>query len=72
VDEVTSTIQVLFNPRTQTWSDHFTWTDDFEWIVGITPVGRGTAARLQMNRPIYRRQRRMLRAAAVAGIDTWP
>jgi hypothetical protein len=72
VDEVTATIQLLFNPRTQAWSDHFAWSDDFEWVVGFTPIGRATVGRLQMNRPIYRRQRRTLRSAMIAGLDPWP
>jgi hypothetical protein len=72
VDELTATVQVLFHPRVQTWSDHFAWSDDFELIIGVTPVGRATVARLQMNRPIYRRQRRLLRLASAGGLDRWP
>lgn len=40
----------LFNPRTQSWADHFRW--DMERIVPLTPTGRATAAALAMNRPI--------------------
>lgn len=72
IDELTATTQVLYNPRAQAWPDHFAWSDDFEWIVGVTPIGRATVARLQMNRPIYRRQRRLLRATALIGFEPWP
>jgi hypothetical protein len=71
-DAVTATVQPLYNPRTLMWSEHFTWSGDFEWILGVSPIGRATVARLQMNRPIYRRQRRMLRSAMGGGTDAWP
>jgi hypothetical protein len=40
----------LFNPRTQTWSDHFRWNADGTLIVGLSPSGRATVSRLRMNR----------------------
>src|SRR5436190_4749109 len=40
----------LFNPRTQSWADHFRW--DMERLVPLTTTGRATAAALAMNRPI--------------------
>jgi len=40
----------LFNPRTQNWSEHFSWIDDGQRILGLTPTGRATVARLKMNR----------------------
>ena len=39
----------LFNPRRQAWHRHFRW--DGPVLVGRTPVGRATAAVLQMNAP---------------------
>jgi hypothetical protein len=39
----------LFNPRQQQWSDHFIWTADGLKIVGITPIGRATSARFDIN-----------------------
>ena len=39
----------LFNPRTQSWIDHFEWSD--VRVVGRTPNGRATADALAMNRP---------------------
>jgi hypothetical protein len=38
----------LFNPRTHVWSDHFRWND--VEIVGLTPTGRATVSKLQLNR----------------------
>lgn len=41
---------LLFNPRTQTWAEHFRW--DGETIVPLTPTGRVTVSALAMNRPL--------------------
>ncbi|NJM99808.1 MAG: HNH endonuclease [Phormidesmis sp. RL_2_1] len=38
----------LFNPRTQTWSDHFTWSSDGLCIIGLTPIGRATCQRMDL------------------------
>lgn len=40
----------LFNPRTQSWDEHFRW--DGVRIAPLTPMGRATAAALAMNRPL--------------------
>jgi hypothetical protein len=40
----------LFNPRTQTWSEHFRW--EGERIVPLTATARATAAALALNRPL--------------------
>jgi hypothetical protein len=39
----------LFNPRLQSWADHFIWSADGLTVVGITSVGRATCHRLDMN-----------------------
>ncbi|BAZ00219.1 HNH endonuclease domain protein [Tolypothrix tenuis PCC 7101] len=39
----------LFNPRTQQWSEHFIWSVEGTKIGGITPTGRATCNRLDMN-----------------------
>jgi hypothetical protein len=41
----------LFNPRLQNWDDHFRVDTTTRVIVGLTPTGRATVSRLQMNRP---------------------
>jgi 5-methylcytosine-specific restriction endonuclease McrA len=48
-DSPTQTIVPLFNPRQQQWSEHFVWTADGREIVGITPIGRATCQRLDLN-----------------------
>ncbi len=40
----------LFNPRTQSWAEHFRW--DMERIVPLTATGRATLEALAMNRPV--------------------
>ena len=40
----------LFNPRTESWVDHFRW--EGEQISPLTPTGRATVATLAMNRPL--------------------
>jgi hypothetical protein len=37
----------LFNPRTQSWQEHFALDDIM--IVGLTPIGRATVRLLHMN-----------------------
>ncbi|MBE9077226.1 HNH endonuclease [Romeria aff. gracilis LEGE 07310] len=49
IDPETQTIVALFNPRQNQWSDHFTWSTNGQRIVGITPIGRATVQRLDMN-----------------------
>ncbi|MGH9945504.1 MAG: HNH endonuclease [Pyrinomonadaceae bacterium] len=39
----------LFNPRLDTWHEHFRWSPDGTQIIGVTPVGRATVAALQLN-----------------------
>lgn len=48
IDPDTNELTRLFNPRTDTWSEHFRLEDN-GLIVGITPVGRTTAYVLGMN-----------------------
>ena len=39
----------LFNPRLDTWSDHFVW--EGSWLRGKTPIGRATIVVLDINHP---------------------
>jgi len=41
----------LFNPRVQSWGQHFRWSDDLGMVLGKTPVGCATVAALKMNQP---------------------
>ena len=40
----------LFNPRQDSWSEHFIWSADGLSIVGLTPIGRATVTALVLNR----------------------
>jgi hypothetical protein len=39
----------LFNPRSETWVEHFQWVDNGVRLKGLTPSGRATILRLRMN-----------------------
>ena len=49
IDPQTGKVLPLFNPRQQSWSEHFMWTADGLRIIGITPIGRATCHRLDLN-----------------------
>ena len=49
LDPETGDLVPLFNPRTQFWTEHFQWTQNGTTLLGLTPVGRATVVRLQMN-----------------------
>ena len=46
-DPLTDDLVPLYNPRTDSWNDHFVSRD--EWIDGITQIGRATVELLKMN-----------------------
>ncbi|MBC7870264.1 MAG: HNH endonuclease [Chitinophagaceae bacterium] len=50
IDPETSNNVTLFNPRAQSWVEHFKWSDDGLYIIGLTSIGRATIQRLDMNR----------------------
>jgi hypothetical protein len=72
VDLLTGTEVPLFHPRQQRWEEHFAWVNDYREVVGLTATGRATVGRLRLNREVYRRQRRRLRAAMRGGDPPWP
>ena len=41
----------LYHPRTDLWQEHFRWSGNSLRVEGISPIGRATAERLQMNDP---------------------
>ena len=41
----------LFHPRLDGWSDHFAWNEDCTLMLGLTPTGRATISRMDLNRP---------------------
>ncbi len=40
----------LFNPRQDSWQEHFIWSRDGRLIVGLTETGRATVTALALNR----------------------
>jgi hypothetical protein len=57
-DEASQAEVALFHPRRDSWEQHFGVDAERAEIVGITPIGRATVARLQMNRPQHITARR--------------
>ncbi len=49
VDPITDETQLLYNPRTQHWTEHFQWDTEGVVILGLTPTGRATVAALRLN-----------------------
>ena len=40
----------LFNPRKDSWSDHFIWSEDGLLIIGLSPIGRASTETFRLNR----------------------
>lgn len=49
-DPATGETADFFNPRRQSWPDHFAWSADGLRVIGLTSQGRATGAALEMNR----------------------
>jgi hypothetical protein len=48
-DPETQAIVPLFNPRRDEWNAHFIWSQDGQCIIAVSPIGRATLMRLDMN-----------------------
>jgi 5-methylcytosine-specific restriction endonuclease McrA len=59
IDPETKQRVSLFNPRMDTWSDHFRWSADGTLVVGLSPRGRATVVALQMNNEFIVTPRRL-------------
>ncbi len=59
-DSVTGKTVPLYHPRQQRWNDHFAWSEDYTLVLGLTPTGRTTIEKLQLNRPGIMNLRRVL------------
>jgi hypothetical protein len=55
----------LYHPRLNRWQDHFAWNEDSTIILAISPTGRATVEKLQLNRSGLVNLRRVLIAAGV-------
>jgi len=51
LDPRTGTVQRIFDPSREAWSEHFAWNADATQIIGQTPQGRATVSALRLNRP---------------------
>lgn len=49
-DQITEKWVPLFNPRQNSWEDHFAWNGDATQLIGLTAVGRCTVKELRLNR----------------------
>jgi 5-methylcytosine-specific restriction endonuclease McrA len=47
IDPLSGDVTELFNPRSQTWADHFAWQGVL--LTGLTPTGRATIRVLNIN-----------------------
>src|SRR4051794_28620658 len=63
IDPATSSVIPLFNPRQQSWQEHFRWSG--ATLVGLTPVGRVTVSLLHINAPERLRLRETLLAEGI-------
>lgn len=48
-DPLTGAVVPLFDPRRQSWSDHFSWSADGTKIFGRTACGRASVMALKLN-----------------------
>ena len=49
LDPLFGQLQSLFNPRQQSWAEHFEWDESGTRVIGKTAVGRATVERFKMN-----------------------
>jgi hypothetical protein len=61
LDPLSNTLASLYNPRIDTWHEHFVWSDNKLEIIGISPTGRATVYRLRLNRKGLLNLRRVLK-----------
>jgi hypothetical protein len=60
LDPVTGQTVPLYHPRRDRWSAHFAWNEDDTLVIGLTPTGRATVEKLQLNRAGVVNLRRIL------------
>jgi HNH endonuclease len=60
LDPVTGEPVPLYHPRRHHWSEHFAWNEDYTLVMGLTPTGRATVEKLQLNRSGVVNLRRIL------------
>ena len=68
-DPMSGEMVPLYSPRGSRWVDHFVWSDNFTVLLALTPTGRATIERLQLNRAGLINLRRVL---VLAGVHPLP
>lgn len=61
IDPLTGELVPLYHPRQQEWDTHFAWNEDYTRLVPLTPTGRATVIKLELNRKGVVNLRRLLR-----------
>jgi hypothetical protein len=49
LDPLTGELSRLFNPRSDSWAEHFAWDADRTMVMGLSPIGRVTIVALRLN-----------------------
>lgn len=60
-DPATGRNSPLYNPRKDAWAEHFCWNEYYTLIIGISPIGRATVLKLNLNRESIINLRAVLR-----------
>jgi HNH endonuclease len=71
-DPATGAVVRLYHPRLDSWTKHFAWSADTTLIIGLTPTGRASIVRLELNRSGLVNLRRVLALAGVHPPSTSP
>jgi 5-methylcytosine-specific restriction endonuclease McrA len=50
LDAVSGEQVPLYDPRRHEWQEHFAWNEECTLLLGLTPTGRATIAKLALNR----------------------
>lgn len=67
LDPATDAVVPLFNPRRDTWLDHFRWNGPI--LIGTTPIGRATVALMRTNAPERVQLRQALLVEGILSLD---
>jgi 5-methylcytosine-specific restriction endonuclease McrA len=62
LDSVSHQRVPLYHPRQDNWREHFAWNEDCTRLLGLTPTGRATIVKLELNRFGVVNLRRVLRS----------
>jgi len=60
IDPISGQLVSLYHPRQHAWLEHFIWSEETDLIFGLTPIGRATVEKLQLNREGVVNLRRVL------------